>query len=128
MPQFGLIAVLLASGLLAAGCTAPSGSERDSPPRAAASSCLPWSSAVRTMQDADPRSSLVYVDEGNDARRLLTFVNAMPPVSHATGDRVAVVYEPHPQVFLFIVGQRDCLASVVRVPAEQFEPFVGTSI
>jgi len=126
MLRIGLVAVFL---LL--GCATHDDRQAWPPPAARLApeaACLPWTSAVRTMEGADPRSSIVYVDEGDDARRLLTFVNAMPPISHAAGDRVAVIYAPSRQVFLFIVGQQRCLAAVVRVPAEQLERFVGTSI
>jgi len=127
MLRIGLVAVLL----LLLGCSSGGDPQRVPPPAAEiapGTACLPWESAVRTMQGADPRAVIVYADEGDEARRLLTFVNAMPPVSHATGDRVAVVYEPRSELFLFVVGQRGCLASVVRVPTAQLARFVGTSI
>jgi hypothetical protein len=127
MLRIGLVAVLL---LLLPGCSAGGDPQRAPAVAKAApgTACLPWESAVRTMQGADPRAAIVYADEGDEARRLLTFVNALPPVSHAKGDRVAVLYEPRSEIFLFVVGQRGCLASVVRIPTEQFARFVGTSI
>jgi len=90
--------------------------------------CLSWKAAMSTMRETDPEAAIVYVDEGRAARQILAFVNALPPASHAEGDRVAVLYLPRSDKFLFVIGEKSCLASVVQVPSEQLQRFVGMGI
>jgi hypothetical protein len=96
-------------------------------PAQAGPSCLPWRAAVLSAKAADSRNALVNIMEGDEASNFLIFANSLPPASHVDGDRIAVVFAPQDDRFIFVVGRQDCATAIMQVPRAAIEQLGGRS-
>jgi predicted Zn-dependent protease len=90
--------------------------------------CLPWRAAVLSAKAADSHNALVNVMEGAEASDFLSFANALPPTSHVDGNRVAIVFAPENDQFIFVVGQQNCATAIMQVPRAAIEQLTGSSV
>jgi hypothetical protein len=99
-----------------------------SAPAETAAACLPWRAAVLSAKAADSHNALVNVMEGAEASDFLSFANALPPASHVDGNRVAIVFAPESDQFIFVVGQQNCATAIMQVPRAAIEQLTGPSV
>jgi hypothetical protein len=90
--------------------------------------CLPWRTVVLSTKAADSRNALVEIMEGEEASSFLSFANSLPPVSHIDGNRVAVVFAPQDDGFIFVIGQQDCATAIMQVPRATIEQMTGQPV
>ena len=115
-----LTAMFIVLGSAAAGADPPGG--------VPASSCPAWKTAVLAVRATDPQARLIEVVHGKEASQFLGLVNAMPPVSHIDGDRVAIVFAPDADAFFFVAGQHDCATGILQVPRQEIKKMAGVAI
>jgi hypothetical protein len=104
------------------------GAGADPPGGLAPAACPAWKTAVLAVRASDPEARLLEVVQGKAASQFLDLVNAMPPVSHVGGDRVAVVFAPDADAFLFVVGEHGCATGILQVPRQEIKKMAGVAI
>jgi hypothetical protein len=97
-------------------------------PAETAPACLPWRAAVLSAKAADSRNALVNVMEGAEASDFLSFANSLPPASHVDGNRVAILFAPQNDQFIFVVGRQNCATAIMQVPRAAIEQATGPSV
>ena len=106
----------------------PSDDTVRSAPAETAPACLPWRAAVLSTKQANSHNALVNIMEGAEASDFLAFANSLPPASHIDGNRVAIVFAPQSDQYIFVVGQQNCATAIMQVPRVAIEQYTGKSV